>query len=94
MRGAAAPAWPAHRAPPPSAASRRAFAMPFDDVVLLQRGGALQFFLLDVPLERAAARAARLKATMREAARGGHFAAFEQPEIFVDEIRASFRTVR
>ena len=29
-----------------------------------------------------------------ESARGGHFAAFEQPEIFVDEIRASFRTVR
>ena len=29
-----------------------------------------------------------------EPARGGHFAAFEQPEIFVDEIRASFRTVR
>jgi pimeloyl-ACP methyl ester carboxylesterase len=26
--------------------------------------------------------------------RGGHFAAFEQPEIFVDEVRAFFRTVR
>jgi pimeloyl-ACP methyl ester carboxylesterase len=26
--------------------------------------------------------------------RGGHFAAFEQPELFVDEVRASFRTVR
>jgi pimeloyl-ACP methyl ester carboxylesterase len=25
---------------------------------------------------------------------GGHFAAFEQPRIFVDEVRASFRTVR
>ena len=25
---------------------------------------------------------------------GGHFAAFEQPELFVDEIRACFRTVR
>ncbi len=25
---------------------------------------------------------------------GGHFAAFEQPEIFVDEVRAFFRTVR
>ena len=29
-----------------------------------------------------------------EPARGGHFAAFEQPAIFVDEVRASFRTVR
>jgi len=25
---------------------------------------------------------------------GGHFAAFEQPAVFVDEVRASFRTVR
>ncbi|HEU5308161.1 MAG TPA: epoxide hydrolase [Acidimicrobiia bacterium] len=26
--------------------------------------------------------------------RGGHFAAFEQPEVFVDEVRGFFRTVR
>ena len=26
--------------------------------------------------------------------RGGHFAAFEQPELFVDEVRAFFRLVR
>ncbi len=26
--------------------------------------------------------------------RGGHFAAFEQPELFVDEVRAAFRTMR
>ena len=26
--------------------------------------------------------------------RGGHFAAFEQPELFVDELRAFFRHVR
>ena len=26
--------------------------------------------------------------------RGGHFAAFEQPEVFVDEVRAAFRTMR
>jgi pimeloyl-ACP methyl ester carboxylesterase len=26
--------------------------------------------------------------------RGGHFAAFEQPELFVEELRASFRSVR
>jgi pimeloyl-ACP methyl ester carboxylesterase len=29
-----------------------------------------------------------------EMPKGGHFAAFEQPELFVDEIRAFFRTVR
>ena len=29
-----------------------------------------------------------------EPARGGHFAAFEQPEIFVDEVRSFFRLVR
>jgi pimeloyl-ACP methyl ester carboxylesterase len=29
-----------------------------------------------------------------ELPRGGHFAAFEQPELFVDEIRASFRSLR
>jgi pimeloyl-ACP methyl ester carboxylesterase len=27
-------------------------------------------------------------------ARGGHFAAFEQPEIFVDEVRTGFRAIR
>ena len=26
--------------------------------------------------------------------KGGHFAAFEQPETFVDEVRASFRSLR
>jgi len=26
--------------------------------------------------------------------RGGHFAAMEQPELFVDDLRAFFRTVR
>ena len=29
-----------------------------------------------------------------ELAKGGHFAAFEQPELFVDEVRAFFRTLR
>jgi pimeloyl-ACP methyl ester carboxylesterase len=29
-----------------------------------------------------------------EPAKGGHFAAFEQPELFVDEVRACFRTMR
>jgi pimeloyl-ACP methyl ester carboxylesterase len=26
--------------------------------------------------------------------RGGHFAALEQPEIFVEEVRATFRAIR
>ena len=26
--------------------------------------------------------------------RGGHFAAFEQPELFIDDLRAFFATVR
>jgi len=30
----------------------------------------------------------------RELDRGGHFAALEQPQVFVDEVRAFFRTVR
>ena len=29
-----------------------------------------------------------------EPARGGHFAAYEQPELFVEEVRAFFRLVR
>ncbi len=29
-----------------------------------------------------------------EPARGGHFAAFEQPELFADEVRAAFRSMR
>jgi hypothetical protein len=28
-----------------------------------------------------------------EAARGGHFAAFEQPAVFVEELRAAFRAL-
>ncbi|MDT7554195.1 MAG: hypothetical protein QOI16_2731, partial [Pseudonocardiales bacterium] len=30
----------------------------------------------------------------RTVERGGHFAAFEQPELFVSEVRAYFRMVR
>jgi pimeloyl-ACP methyl ester carboxylesterase len=29
-----------------------------------------------------------------ELEKGGHFAAFEQPEIYVNEVRASFRELR
>ena len=33
-------------------------------------------------------------AYFNEADKGGHFAAFEQPEAFVDEVRAAFRAFR
>jgi len=29
-----------------------------------------------------------------EAAKGGHFAAWEEPELFSNELRAAFRTLR
>jgi pimeloyl-ACP methyl ester carboxylesterase len=29
-----------------------------------------------------------------EAEKGGHFAAWEEPELFADELRAAFRAVR
>ncbi len=29
-----------------------------------------------------------------EADRGGHFAAWEEPELFADEVRAAFRSLR
>jgi pimeloyl-ACP methyl ester carboxylesterase len=29
-----------------------------------------------------------------EVAKGGHFAAWEEPELFAEEVRAAFRTVR
>ncbi|WP_341850174.1 hypothetical protein [Sphingomonas natans] len=29
-----------------------------------------------------------------EPERGGHFAAFEQPDIFIDELRTTFRALR
>ena len=32
--------------------------------------------------------------TGREMPQGGHFAAMEEPELFVDDVRAFFRTVR
>ena len=43
------------------------------------------------PLGRAAL---HRHALLERADRGGHFAAFEQPELFVDELRAFFRPVR
>ena len=30
----------------------------------------------------------------REASRGGHFAAWEEPQLFADELRAGFRSLR
>jgi pimeloyl-ACP methyl ester carboxylesterase len=33
-------------------------------------------------------------AYFHEAERGGHFAAWEEPELFSDEVRAAFRSLR
>ncbi|CAF4763754.1 unnamed protein product, partial [Rotaria sp. Silwood2] len=30
----------------------------------------------------------------KEHEKGGHFAAFEHPELFTDDLRAAFRTIR
>jgi pimeloyl-ACP methyl ester carboxylesterase len=46
------------------------------------------------PSRRWAARAYPDIRYWNEPAKGGHFAAFEQPGIFVDEVRAAFRSFR
>jgi pimeloyl-ACP methyl ester carboxylesterase len=57
--------------------------------------GATAFPKEIVPMTRAwAERAYPTLAYWNEVDRGGHFAAFEQPEIFVDELRKFFRLVR
>ncbi len=45
------------------------------------------------PSRRWAERRFRRIVRWREVARGGHFAAFEQPAIFIDEVRAGFRAI-
>lgn len=45
------------------------------------------------PSRRWAERRFRRIVSWREAAKGGHFAAFEQPAIFVDEVRAGLRAI-
>ena len=45
------------------------------------------------PSRRWAAKRFPTSATGTSRPRGGHFAAFEQPELFVDEVRAFFRLV-
>ncbi|HEY6760550.1 MAG TPA: hypothetical protein VI318_13710 [Baekduia sp.] len=32
--------------------------------------------------------------SLRGAAKGGHFAAWEEPAVFADEVRAAFRSLR
>jgi hypothetical protein len=57
---------------------------------------ALSMFPEDIegPSRRWAARRFQRIVRWSEAARGGHFAAYEQPAIFVDEVRAGFREIR
>jgi epoxide hydrolase len=49
---------------------------------------------IEGPSRRWAARRFQRIVRWSEAARGGHFAAFEQPAIFVHEVRAGFREIR
>jgi epoxide hydrolase len=49
---------------------------------------------LQRPSRRWAARRFRDIRHWGEPPRGGHFAAMEQPDLFVDEVRAAFRTMR
>jgi pimeloyl-ACP methyl ester carboxylesterase len=46
------------------------------------------------PSRRWAARRYTDIRSWREPDRGGHFAALEQPELFVEDLRSFFRTVR
>ena len=49
---------------------------------------------IEGPSQRWAQRRFRQIVRWSEPARGGHFAAFEQPALFVDEVRAGFRAIR
>ena len=60
------------------------------------RSGVLDLPEGDLPRRRGAgpSAASPTSATGTSSTRGGHFAAFEQPELFVDEVRAFFRLMR
>jgi pimeloyl-ACP methyl ester carboxylesterase len=57
---------------------------------------AITVFPQDVycPPESWARRAYRNLIYFHQAAKGGHFAAWEQPQLFTEELRAAFRTIR
>jgi pimeloyl-ACP methyl ester carboxylesterase len=65
-----------------------------DDTVTSPTGCSIFPKELQRPSRRWAERRFRDIRYWNEPPRGGHFAAFEQPELFVDEVRAFFRLVR
>jgi epoxide hydrolase len=67
---------------------------PTDDTVAVPTGCSIFRKELQRPSRRWAAKRFLDIRYWNEPARGGHFAAFEQPELFVDEVRAFFRLVR
>jgi pimeloyl-ACP methyl ester carboxylesterase len=67
---------------------------PVHDVVDVPTGCSIFPKELQRPSRRWAERRFRDIRHWNELDRGGHFAAFEQPELFVDEVRSFFRQVR
>jgi pimeloyl-ACP methyl ester carboxylesterase len=69
-------------------------AGPTDDTVAVPTGCSIFPKELQRPSRRWAAKRFLDIRYWNELDRGGHFAAFEQPELFVDEVRSFFRLVR
>ena len=69
-------------------------AGPTDDTVAVPTGCSIFPKELQRPSRRWAAKRFLDIRHWNELDRGGHFAAFEQPELFVDEVRSFFRPVR
>ena len=69
-------------------------AGPTDDTVAVPTGCSIFPKELQRPSRRWAAKRFLDIRHWNELDRGGHFAAFEQPELFVDEVRSFFRLVR
>jgi pimeloyl-ACP methyl ester carboxylesterase len=73
---------------------RERFTRANTDVVTVPTGGSIFPHELQRPSRRWAAKRFTDIRHWSELDRGGHFAAFEQPELFVGEVRAFFRLVR
>jgi pimeloyl-ACP methyl ester carboxylesterase len=65
-----------------------------DDIVAVPTGCSIFPRELQRPSRRWAEKRFRDIRYWSEPERGGHFAAFEQPQLFVNELRAFFRLVR
>jgi pimeloyl-ACP methyl ester carboxylesterase len=73
---------------------RKLFTEPNVDTVAVPTGGSIFPKEVIRPSRRWAERRFTDIRHWNELDAGGHFAAFEQPELFVDEVRSFFRTVR